>query len=174
MSELTLFNSVGLRSLINSQDVGLLFCFGKSMISKIIQAKTRIDNYEVVPSHVAVVFNGYIYESTTEVVHVNNKTIPSGVRRWQLKDYFKSEKKKETEYYFYPTVIYIDELERYVHYPYGKDTIVDFLLQDGSDGVSKGLICSQYANRVTKLMAKDCPSPAELFRYCRKLEDVKQ
>lgn len=171
-TELNLFNSNDLRSLITNSDVGLLFCFGKSMISKIIQAKTRLDNYEIVPSHVAVVFNGYIYESTTEVVHVNNKTIPSGVRRWQLKDYSKAEKKKETEYYFFPTVIYTDELEKYVHYPYGKDTIVDFLLQDGSDGVSKGLICSQYANRVTKLLEKDCPCPAELFRHCRKLEEL--
>lgn len=173
MSELELIKISELSKLINNSDVGILFCFGKSMISKIIQAKTRMNAYEVVPSHVAIVFCGYIYESTTEVVNVNNKTIPSGVRRWQLKDYFKAERKKETEYYFYPTVIYTDDLEKYVHYPYGKDTIVDFLLQDGSDGVSKGLICSQYANRVTKLMNKDCPSPAELFRHCRKLEDVK-
>lgn len=173
MTDLTLFNSSDLSKLINNYDVGILFCFGKSMISKLIRAKTRVNAYEIVPSHVAIVFNGYIYESTTEVVHVNNKIIPSGVRRWQLKDYFKAERKKETEYYFYPTVIYTDELEKYVHYPYGRDTIVDFLLQDGSDGVSKGLICSQYANRVTKLMTKDCPSPAELFRYCRKMEEAK-
>jgi hypothetical protein len=173
MSELVLINIKELKQLITNTDIGLLFCFGTSMISKLIQARTRRNNYEKVPSHVALVYKGYIYESTTEVVHVNNKTIPAGVRRWQLKDYFKAESKKETEYYFSPILIDSVELEKYVHYPYGKDTIIDFLLENGSDGVSKGLICSQYANKVTHLLDKECPCPAEMFRHCRKLEELK-
>lgn len=57
------------------------------------------------------------------------------------------------------------QLEKYLFYPYGKDTIVDFLLKDGSDGDSKGLICSQYANICSEILEDEpCPSPAVLFR----------
>lgn len=145
---------------------GLLFCFGNSFISKLIQAKTRNNLAEKVPSHVAVIFGNYIYESTTEVVKVNKKIIPSGVRRWLITDYIKNEKTKETEYFFYPTTLALNTAEHYVHYPYGKDIILDYLLQDGSDGSKYGLICSQYANKVAGMpIDKEVVSPAELFRW---------
>lgn len=159
-----LFTAKDLQDTIEGK-VGILFCFGKSFISKIIQAKTRIYSDEKVPSHVAVVYKKYIYESTTEVVKVNRKTVPAGVRRWQLHDYYKSEKRKETEYAFFEIEnINKDNLEFYVHYPYGKDTIIDYLLTDGSDGVSSGLICSQYANKVFKISPHEAPTPADLYR----------
>ena len=145
---------------------GLLFCFGTSMISKIIQAKTKKYDKELVPSHVAMIYDNHIYESTTDVAHVGYKTIKSGVRRWLLSDFLKSEHSKQTEYavlvlpYFEK-----DKADSYIHLPYGKDTILDFLLKDGSDGDSHGLICSQYANIVTQLLPKKkCPNPAELYR----------
>ncbi|MCM1324189.1 MAG: hypothetical protein NC218_08500 [Acetobacter sp.] len=161
-----LFKADELRKHIYPNKSGLLFCFGTSFISKIIQAKTRQHSYEQVPSHVAVVFNNYIYESTTEIVKINKKTIPSGVRRWLITDYLKSEKKKDTSYFFYPFIISLDTAESFVHYPYGKDIILDYLLQDGSDGSKYGLICSQYANKVIGSPIKqEVVSPAELFRW---------
>lgn len=155
----------------SEKDRGLLFCFGTSLISQIIIAKTRLYNSEIIPSHVAMIYDGYIYESTTDEVKVNNKHIPSGVRRWQLKDYFKSEKKKDTLYYFSNSCnLDIKTMEHYIHYPYGKDTIIDYLLTDDSKGDSKGLICSQYANLCTKLIDKECVVPAELYRHILKIE----
>lgn len=168
MSNETLFTAKDLKKELGIDNYGLLFCFGKSMISKMIQTKTRLNNYEKVPSHVAIVYGQYLFESTTEEVDVNGKHIPKGVRRWLLTDFIKAERKKETEYKFFRTPLSIYDLEYYVHYPYGVDTIIDYLLTDGSDGVSKGLICSQYANRVAKLLPEDAPTPADLYRYCKK------
>lgn len=153
-----------LKNLID-KDTGLLFVFGSSFISKLIQAKTRKFKREVVPSHVAIIYKGkFLYESTVASESVGNKTIPSGVRRFLLSDFFISEADKESKYYFVPMNVSITELEKHVHLPYGKDIILDFLLKDGSDGESEGLICSQYANLVTKLLDMDCPSPANMFR----------
>lgn len=150
---------------------GLLFCFGSSLISQLIRAKTREYAGEVVPSHVAIVYSGYIYESTTEEVNVHKKHIPSGVRRWQIKDFYSSESKKDTLYYFYKTNnIDLIELENNIHRPYGKDTIVDYLLADDSKGKSNGLICSQYANICTKIIDKPCVTPAELYRAVKEME----
>lgn len=150
---------------------GILFCFGSSLISQIIRAKTREYVGEIVPSHVALVYNGYIYESTTEEVNVHKKHIPAGVRRWQMLDYYASEAKKDTLYYFHKTDrIDVIELENNVHRPYGKDTIVDYLLADDSKGHSNGLICSQYANLCTKLIDKSCVTPAELYRAVKEME----
>lgn len=144
---------------------GILFCFGTSFISKLIQAKTRLNPYEKVPSHVAIIFGGYIYESTTEIVKINKKIIPPGVRRWLLSDYLKHEKKKETSYDFFPAVIRLGIAEEFVHRPYGKDIILDYLLEDGSDGSKNGLICSQFANKVVGYIDKEVVSPAELYRF---------
>lgn len=144
---------------------GLLFCFGTSFISKLIQAKTRLNPKEYVPSHVLMLSKTILYESTTSEEKVGFKKIKEGVRRWQVKDFLQAEKGKVTKY------IYIDvdwnskKADEYVHLPYGKDTILDFLLKDGSDGDSHGLICSQYANLCTKVLPnKACPNPAELYR----------
>lgn len=153
-----------LKSELKNTSKGILFCFGDSFISKIIQLKTRLNSKEVVPSHVALIYDGFIYESTSQDQKIGNKTIPSGVRRWLLKDFYKVERGKETKYIFAPYDLYISVMEKYIHYPYGIDTIVDFVLRDGSDGVSKGLICSQYANKVTELLDMDCPNPAEMYR----------
>lgn len=167
-----LLNINELKSLINKNDTGILFCIGNSFISKCIQAKTRIKENEIVPSHVALIIDGqFLYESTSNEATLGNKTIPAGVRRYLLKDFYKLEKDKGTQYVFYPCEVNRTILEQYIHYPYGKDIIVDFLLKDGSNGVSKGLICSQYGNKVTKLMDMDCPSPADMFRYVKDLED---
>lgn len=145
---------------------GILFCFGKSFISKIIQAKTRKDENEIVPSHIALFYDDYIYESTTERVDINGKHIKSGVRRWQLKDFIASELKKETEYELMPCILDVNTMENYVHYPYGKDIIIDYLFTNGSDGESDGLICSQYANYVTKLYPnRECVTPADMYRF---------
>ena len=150
---------------------GVLFCFGSSLISQIIRAKTREYVGEIVPSHVALVYGGYIYESTTEEVNVHKKHIPAGVRRWQVQDFYISESKKDTLYYFYKTDgIDTIELENNVHRPYGKDTIVDYLLADDSKGNSNGLICSQYANLCTKFIDKPCVTPAELYRAVKEME----
>lgn len=146
---------------------GLLFCFGTSFISKIIQARTRIYTGEVVPSHVAMIHNGFIYESTTSVEYVRNKTINAGVRRWMLDDFFASERKKNTTYVFIPYELCDATLEACVHLPYGKDTIVDYLMKDKSIGNSKGLICSQYANMCCGLIDAPCCTPADLFRKVR-------
>lgn len=168
-----LFKADELKKNITPEKYGLLFCFGTSFISRLIQAKTRLHPYEQVPSHVAVIFGNYIYESTTEVVKVNKKTIPAGVRRWLIADFIKNEKKKDTQYFFYPMIVHLDMAEQFVHYPYGKDIILDYLLRDGSDGSKNGLICSQYANKVVgQPINQEVVSPAELFRWA--LDDSKQ
>lgn len=167
-----ILNITDLRKLISKNDSGILFCIGNSFISKIIQAKTRFNYKEIVPSHVALIVDGtYIYESTSQDSKLGNKTIPAGVRRFLLKDFYRLEKDKETKYAFFPVELDRIELEKYVHYPYGKDIILDFLLKDGSNGVSKGLICSQYANKVTKLLDEPCPSPAVMYRAVKKMEN---
>lgn len=164
-------NLAELKEYLKNVHSGLLFCFGSSMISRIIQAKTRLHEAELVPSHVAMIYGNHIYESTTSAEHVGHKTIKGGVRRWLLDDFIKSEYKKQTNY----AVLELDYFDRvkadsYVHLPYGKDTILDFLLKDGSDGDSHGLICSQYANIVTEILpSSKCPSPAELYRKAIKI-----
>lgn len=161
-----------LKRLINKKDTGILFCIGKSFISKIIQAKTRHNIDEIVPSHVALIVDGtFLYESTSQDEKLGNKRIPAGVRRYLLKDFYRIEKDKDTEYLFFPCEINRRELEKYVHYPYGKDIILDFVLKDGSNGESKGLICSQYANKVTGIIDMPCPSPADLFRKVKTIEE---
>lgn len=160
-----------LKNILNDTYSGILFCFGTSVISKIIQAKTRKSNKEKVPSHVAMVYGDNIYESTTDVVHVGYKTIKSGVRRWLIEDFIKAEYKKQTEYAVLKLEFFVPAwADKYIHLPYGKDTILDFLLKDGSDGDSHGLICSQYVNLVTELLPnKKCPNPAELYRRAKEL-----
>lgn len=144
---------------------GILFCFGDSFISKVIQLKTREYKNEIVPSHVAMIYDNFLYESTSASEKVGNKRIPSGVRRYLLKDFFKLEQGKNTKYVFYDMGdLPLNRLDKYTHLPYGKDTIVDFLVKDESTGDSKGLICSQYANLVTRLLDKPCPNPAEMYR----------
>ena len=158
-----------LKASILKSDTGLLFCFGTSFISRVIQAKTKLYDEEQVPSHVAMIVDGqFLYESTSAPEKLGNKRIPSGVRRYLLKDFYRLEKGKETKYYFYPCDLLSSQLEKYLFYPYGKDTIVDFLLRDGSEGDSKGLICSQYANICSEILADElCPTPADLFRVIR-------
>ena len=85
-----------LKRLINKKDTGILFCIGKSFISKIIQAKTRHNIDEIVPSHVALIVDGtFLYESTSQDEKLGNKTIPAGVRRYLLKDFYRIEKAEE-------------------------------------------------------------------------------
>lgn len=158
-----------LKSLISKGDTGLLFCFGSSFISRVIQAKTKEYDEELVPSHVAMIVDGQLlYESTSAPERLGYKRIPSGVRRYLLKDFFRLERTKNTEYYFYPCDLFDTQLEKYLFYPYGKDIIIDFLLKDGSEGDSKGLICSQYANICSAILEDEpCPSPAVLFREIR-------
>ena len=158
-----------LKALICKGDTGLLFCFGSSFISRVIQAKTKEYDEELVPSHVAMIVDGqFLYESTSAPERLGNKRIPAGVRRYLLKDFLRLERTKNTEYYFYPCSLSSTQLEKYLFYPYGKDTIVDFLLRDGSDGDSKGLICSQYANMCSNILEDElCPTPADLFRAIR-------
>ena len=172
MHELTkIMNLKELEEFLDDCYSGVIFCFGTSMISRIIQAKTRKFDGEIVPSHVAMFYGNNLYESTTDVVHIGHKTIKAGVRRWLLEDFLKSEHKKQTEYAIL-TIPYFENTlaDEYIHLPYGKDTILDFLLKDGSDGDSHGLICSQYANIVTQLLPKKkCPSPAELYRKAKEI-----
>ena len=153
---------------------GILFCFGTSLVSKIIMAKTREYDGEIVPSHAAMVYGAYIFESTTDEVNVNHKNIKSGVRLWKIEDFIESEKDKLTSYYFYPmkpNKFNNEMMMDCLHLPYGKDTIVDFLLKDKSNGdKTYGLICSQYVNKCTKLSKQRCPSPADLFRIVKDLE----
>lgn len=146
--------------------MGFLFCFGTSFISRLIQVKTRNNDKEIVPSHVAIIYNDMIYESTSSTEKINNKKIPAGVRRWRIKDFFKVEREKETQYAFYSYYFDRDKLEDKVHLPYGKDTIVEYFIKDNAVGDSKGLICSQYANEVSKPKVIDasCVTPAELYR----------
>lgn len=148
---------------------GLLFCIGTSFISKVIDVKTREEDDDIVPTHVAMIKGSFLYESTSASEKINNKKIPAGVRRYLLTDFYKLEKKKDTEYVFIPTPLWVTELEKHIHRPYGKDIILDYLLKDGSNGDSKGLICSQYANLVTRLIDKDCVSPVELYRIAKEL-----
>ena len=169
-----LLNITELKEAIREQHSYLLFCFGTSLVSQIISVKTRKNKTEIVPTHVALIIDGeYIYESTSQPDTLKNKTIPAGVRRYLLEDFYSLEKNKNTKYYLYDVTNNFDPdaLERYIHYPYGKDTILDFVLRDGSDGVSKGLICSQYANKVTNILNKACPNPAELYRKIKKMEN---
>lgn len=166
-----IFSLNEIKALIQN-DTGILFCFGTSFISRIIAAKTRLVETEIVPTHVALIVNGkFLYESTSQPEKLGNKTIPAGVRRYLLKDFYKLETKKNTTYAFYPCSVNNDKLEKYIHYPYGKDLILDLLLTDGSDGESKGLICSQYANVVTGLMDSPCPTPATMYRFVNSMED---
>lgn len=158
----------------HSSKAGVLFCFGTSFISRLIQAKTKLYPTERVPSHVALIYSGFIYESTTESPTVNKKHIPPGVRRWLLSDFMKSEKKKQTSYAILDLPLEMFNeiiLEESIHLPYGKDTILDFVLKDGSDGDSSGLICSQYANMVVQLLPLvKCPTPADLYRKAKEIE----
>lgn len=173
MIELKLLNIYDLEYLIEDDmeynTTGVLFCFGTSLISRIIQAKTRITKGEIVPSHVAILTKNYIYESTTGEEHIDNKYIRQGVRRWLTSDFIKAEKSKLTKYIFVKHPVDIWKANQYVHLPYGKDIILDFLLKDGSEGDSKGLICSQYVNKCIEPKATTaCPSPADLFRIAKK------
>lgn len=172
MCDIELFNIYDLEQIFTKKGkrpphgFGIVFCFGTSLISRIIQAKTRIEENEVVPSHVLMVWGNSVLESTMEVVKINHKKIPSGVRCWRLSDWLSSEKDKLTKYYYFETKdLNIDTATDLVHLPYGKDNIVDFLLKDKSEGDrTHGLICSQYTNRVAKLSKQRCPSPADLYR----------
>lgn len=148
---------------------GLLFCFGTSFVSKIIQAKTRADTSEIVPSHVAVIAGNFIYESTSQSSNLGYKKIPKGVRRYLFKDFLRLERKKDTMYYFYECKIDMEVAEKYIHYPYGKDIIVDILFTDSSEGDSRGLICSQYGNLCANIMDIPVPTPAELYRQVMEL-----
>ncbi len=151
---------------------GILCCFGNSFISKVIQHKTRENKDEIVPSHIALIYKDCLYESTSAPERVGNKRIPSGVRRYLLKDFYKMEYDKNTKYYFYSMKLPLNRLDKYIHLPYGKDTIVDFLIKDKSTGDSKGLICSQYANFVTKILKNNlCPNPAQMYRKILELID---
>lgn len=144
---------------------GLIFCFGTSLISRLIQARTKLNSSEVVPSHIALKIGEFLYESTSQPEKVGKKTIPAGVRRYYLSDFFLAESSKQTEYAFLPCKVHKYVAEDYIHYPYGKDIILDYVLRDGSDGSKTGLICSQYGNRVTRLIPeKDVVTPAELYR----------
>lgn len=168
MNDCKLLNIFELEDIVDDMsdnERGILFCFGTSFISKLIQAKTRLNVNELVPSHVALFSRDIIYESTTSEVCVNNKNIRQGVRRWLTQDFIKSEKNKLTKYVYIPHEWSQFIADKYVHLPYGKDTILDFLLKDGSDGTSKGLICSQYVNKcIVNPLNKLCPTPAEIFR----------
>lgn len=157
----------------NSYKDGLLFCFGTSLISKLIMAKTRLNCNEIVPSHVAMVIHDkgndlkYIYESTTMPDDVGKKTIRGGVRRYLLSDFFKIEVSKGTTYVYVPHEINVQTAEAHIHRPYGIDSIGDFLIKNESDGDSNGLICSQYANMCTGITKQLCPSPADMYRKLR-------
>ena len=75
MSDERLLTIKELKQLITKNDTGLLFCFGTSLISRIIQAKTKLNNKEVVPSHVAIIYQGkFLYESTSQPQEYKNKT----------------------------------------------------------------------------------------------------
>lgn len=150
---------------------GILFCIGTSFISKVIAAKTRQQNDDIVPTHVAIIKGSFLYESTSSAEKVGYKKIPAGVRRYLLTDFYKIEKNKDTTYLFYKVDLNMSELEKYIHRPYGKDIILDYLLKDGSDGDSRGLICSQYANLVTNLIDAECVNPVELYRKVKEIKE---
>ena len=155
-----------LRNVLTPASNGLLFHFGTSFISQVIIKKTRESKDEIVPSHVAIVYNNFIYESTVSREDVGIKTIPAGVKRYLLKDFFKKEKNKDTTYYYAPfNRLFVPIMEEHIFRPYGKDTIVDFLIKSESAGDSNGLICSQYVNMCTDLIPNmKCPTPADMFR----------
>lgn len=177
MLELRLMNIYELEYLIEydfkDNDTAVLFCFGTSLISRIIQAKTRLNKNEVVPSHVAMITKHFIFESTTGEEHIGNKYIRQGVRRWLISDFIEAEKSKLTKYILVKHPINLWKANQYVHLPYGKDIILDFLLKDGSDGDSKGLICSQYVNKcIEPHSTYMCPSPADLLRIAKKYYNI--
>lgn len=149
---------------------GIIFCFGNSLISKIISLKTRRDANDIVPTHVALCYGDFVYESTTSRSTIGKKSIDTGVRRILLTDFLKKEKGRRTTYEIFPHHLNKELLEEYVHYPYGLDSLVDFFFTSGSDGVSYGLICSQYVNLVASICDEDCPSPADL--YYKIMEDT--
>ena len=123
----------------------------------------------------SAIIDNHIYESTTDAVSVDHKNIKSGVRRWMIDDYIKSEYKKQTNYAVYNMEDLINKeiADSYIHLPYGKDTILDFLLKDGSEGESHGLICSQFTNLVVQLLPeKKCPTPADLYREVLRLDSM--
>lgn len=154
---------------------GILFCFGTSFISKLIQARTKVNPKEIVPSHVALTYGDFLYESTSNEERVGKKTIPAGVRRYLISDFFKAEQAKQTYYAFFPAVINILTAEEYIHYPYGMDIILDYALKNGSKGSKSGLICSQYGNRVTRLIPeKDIVTPAEMYRKAKKISKERE
>lgn len=177
MIELKLMNIYDLEYMIYDDfqydRTAVLFCFGTSLISRIIQAKTRLTKNEIVPSHVAILTKDYIYESTTGEEHIDNKYIRQGVRRWLTSDFIKAEKSKLTKYIVIKHPVDLWKANQYVHLPYGKDIILDFLLKDGSDGDSKGLICSQYVNKCIEPHSPlACPSPADLLRIAKKYYNI--
>ena len=162
---------------IKYSSFGILFCFGTSLVSRLIQAKTRMQDKEVVPSHVLIIYGEWIFESTTEVVNTfTHKKIPSGVRMWKLEEYIDHEKSKSSKYYLYKYNKFDkDMLLSCLHLPYGKDNIIDFILKDTSEGDrTYGLICSQYVNKVTKLSKQRCPTPADLFRIVKDIISAKE
>lgn len=177
-----LFNLQELKEFVRENPYEPLICFaiGASLISRIIAAKTREYNSEIVPSHVLMIFptNLYgcaadcevmVYESTSQDDKFGKKIVHGGVRRWQFEDWAKCERGKETLYAIAPlSFINLRQLEGNLHRPYGMDSIVQFLVKDASKGSKKGLICSEYANLVTRLIPDNpCPSPADLYRVVK-------
>jgi hypothetical protein len=95
-----LLNITELKKAVSKYHSYLLFCFGTSLVSQIISVKTRKNKTEIVPTHVALIIDGdYIYESTSQPDTLKNKTIPAGVRRYLLEDFYSLEKNKNTKYY---------------------------------------------------------------------------
>ena len=73
---LLLANEKALRAELKKRDINvpkILFCFGNSFISRLIQAKTQVNRKERVPSHVAMIYGSYVYESTTDVAKVTKR-----------------------------------------------------------------------------------------------------
>ena len=73
---LLLADEKALRAELKRRDINvpkILFCFGNSFISHLIQAKTQVNRKERVPSHVAMIYGSYVYESTTDEAKVNKK-----------------------------------------------------------------------------------------------------
>lgn len=160
----TICNLAKLNQQVKCSESGLLFCFGTSLISQLIRNKTKLYSSEIVPSHVAIYYKGFIYESTSNEADLKKKTIPSGVRRYLFKDFLKIEANKDTTYVYIPYKVDINVAEKFIHYPYGILTIVEFLFKDSANGKANGLICSQYANYVTKVLDAKVVTPAELYR----------
>lgn len=176
---ITLFNLDEFKKQVreNPNQSYICFAIGTSLISRIIAAKTREDDKEVVPSHAFMVIpckhsltstdmRTMVYESTSQDDKIGKKIIHGGVRRWLFEDWAKCERGKETLYATAPIFkVDVGQLEGNLHRPYGIDSIVQFLVKDASKGSKKGLICSEYANLVTHIIPNNpCPSPADLFR----------